>query len=101
MNISPAGHKILVKPRPVETKSKSGIILVKDENAYREATTEGTVVAIGPTAYKKVDDGTPWCKVGDYITFGKYAGALVVDEETDDKYVVIHDIDVVAVLTKD
>lgn len=101
MKITPAGHKILVKPKPVETKTKSGIILELNEERYQEATTEGTVVALGPTAYQKVDDGTPWCKPGDRISYGKYAGALLVDEETKEKYVVIHDVDVVAILTQD
>jgi chaperonin GroES len=98
MQIFPAGHKILVKPKPVEEKSKGGIILARDTERYAEATTEGTVLAIGPTAYKKVDDGTDWCKVGDRISYGKYAGAFIVDEETNEKFVVIHDVDVVAIL---
>lgn len=101
MIIEPAGHKILVKPRPVEEKTESGIILAIETDRYQEATTEGTVVAIGPTAYKKVDDGTAWCKVGDRISYGKYAGASLVvknDEGKEEKFVVIHDIDVVAIL---
>jgi len=98
MNILPAGHKILVKPREVEEVSKGGIFLAVDKDRYLEATTEGTVLAIGPTAYKKVDDGSMWCAVGDRITYGKYAGAQVVNEETGEKFVVIHDIDVVAIL---
>jgi len=100
MNIVPAGHKILVKPKELEKTSKGGIILARDEERYQEATTEGTVVALGPTAYLKVDDGRPWVKPGDYISYGKYAGALIMDEETNEKYVVLHDVDVVAILTK-
>ena len=37
----------------------------------------GYVVALGPDAYKdqkKFPDG-PWCKEGDWILFGRYAGA--------------------------
>lgn len=98
MQIFPAGHKILVKPKEVQEKSKGGIILALDKERYGAATTEGTVLAIGPTAYKKVDDGTPWVKVGDRISFGKYAGAFLQDEETNEKFVVIHDVDVVAIL---
>ena len=101
MNIQPAGHKILVKPKPVEEKSKGGIILQRDNQRYQEATTEGTVVALGPTAYLKVDDGRPWVKVGDRISYGKYAGALIEDNDTQEKFVVIHDVDVVAILSKD
>ncbi len=98
MNIQPAGHKILVKPKAVETVTKSGIILQVESERYLEATTEGEVIAVGPTAYLKVDDGRPWVKVGDKIIYGKYAGALVLDPNTQEKYVVIHDLDVVAIL---
>jgi len=101
MKIEPAGHKILVKPRPVEEKTKSGIVLVTDVERLEQATTEGTVVAIGPTAYKKVDDGTPWCKVGDKISYGKYAGATLItnnEQGEEEKFVVLHDVDVVAIL---
>lgn len=101
MKIQPAGHKILVRPKPVEKTSKGGIILTIDENRYQEATTEGTVVALGPTAYLKVDDGRPWVQIGDRISYGKYAGALIEDSETQEKFVVIHDIDVVAILSQD
>ena len=100
MKLNPAGHKLLVKPKPVETVTASGIILSLEEERYMEATTEGTVVAVGPTAYLKVDDGRPWVKPGDYISYGKYAGAIVVDPETQEKFVVIHDVDVVAILEK-
>ncbi len=98
MKILPAGHKLLIKPVEIEEKTKSGIYLARDKERYQEATTEGTVVAIGPTAYKKVDDGTIWVSVGDKISYGKYAGALVVDPETEEKFIVIHDVDVVAIL---
>lgn len=98
MNIIPAGHKVLVKPKPVEEKSKGGILLAIDAERYAAATTEGTVVAIGPTAWLKVDDGRPWCKPGDRIIYGKYAGKEIADPETGEKLVVIHDVDVVAIL---
>ena len=37
----------------------------------------GLVVSVGPSAYgdkEKFPDG-PWCKEGDFIIFGRYAGA--------------------------
>lgn len=101
MKIEPAGHKILIKPKPVENRTKSGIYLALETERYQEATTEGTVLAIGPTAYKKVDDGTPWCKVGDKVSYGKYAGARITikqEDESEEEFVVIHDVDVVAIL---
>ena len=41
------------------------------------ATVVGLVVALGPDAYKdpnKFSEG-PWCSVGDWVIFGRYAGA--------------------------
>jgi co-chaperonin GroES (HSP10) len=102
-NIIPAGHKILVRPKPVVTEhavegSNIRIIVQVDEERELAATTEGEVVALGPTAYLKVDDGRPWVQVGDNILYAKYAGAMAVDPVTKEKYVVIHDIDVVCVV---
>jgi co-chaperonin GroES (HSP10) len=104
-SIVPAGHKILVRPKPVSTQHKvSGtdisFILPKDEERELAATTEGEVVALGPTAYLKVDDGRPWVQAGDNILYAKYAGAMAVDPVSKEKYVVIHDIDVVCVIKK-
>ena len=41
------------------------------------ATIVGLVVSLGPDAYAdpdKFSDG-PWCKEGDWVIFGRYAGA--------------------------
>lgn len=92
--IIPAGHKVLIRPRPVE-KERSGIILVHDEHRELAATIEGEVVALGETAYLKVDDGRPWVKPGDYVLYAKYAGALVIDPDTEENFVVVHDVDIV------
>lgn len=85
------GWKVLVRPLSPRKKTKGGIILVektKDDIAY--LTTVGRVLAVGPLAFQRDDmlvnvtDGEghlidkvyrPWFKVGDYITYGKYAGA--------------------------
>jgi co-chaperonin GroES (HSP10) len=95
--IIPAGHKVLIRPKPV-VKNVGDIILVLDEARELAATTEGEVVAIGETAYLKVDDGRPWVKVGDQVLYGKYAGALAFDPETQAQYVVVHDVDIVCIV---
>ena len=70
------GYNILVRPVSVKQKTKGGIILpdsTKSDMAY--LTTVGRVLKVGDLAYK--DDkfgGTPWCKEGDYICYGKHAG---------------------------
>ena len=56
---------------------------------------------MGTTAY--ADQKDPWCKVGDFITFGKYSGLIYKGEETKDgkEYRVINDLDVVATHEKE
>ena len=68
------------------SETKNGIIL-SDETVERNriATNVGYVVSVGPDAYKDKDkfpDG-PWCKKGDWVMFGRYAGSKfkIVDAE--------------------
>ena len=104
--IIPAGHKVLIKPTPVVTDYKVEgtdikIVLPLDEERELAATTEGEVIALGETAYMKVDDGRPWVKPGDKVLYAKYAGAMAVDPVTKDKYVVVHDVDIVCIILGD
>jgi co-chaperonin GroES (HSP10) len=96
--IVPAGHKVLIRPRAVAEMSEGGIVLVADKDRELHATTEGTVVALGDTAYLKVDDGRPWCQPGDKVLYAKYAGAMVKDPTTDEDFVVVHDVDIVCII---
>ena len=57
----------------------------------------GTVVSLGPNAYKAFDDGTPWVVVGDVVKFQRYEGVLIIEDEgTDDEvhYRILNDDDV-------
>tara|TARA_R100000951_G_C2538200_1_gene148535 strand:- start:178 stop:594 length:417 start_codon:yes stop_codon:yes gene_type:complete len=71
------GYHILVRPVSVKAKTKGGIILpdsTKEDIAY--LTTVGRVVALGDLAYEdktKFPKG-PWCKVDDYVCYGKHSG---------------------------
>jgi len=59
-------------------KTKGGIMLAKQTlDKERIATIVGLVVTLGPDAYsdkEKFPEG-PWCKEGDWVIFGRYAGA--------------------------
>lgn len=95
MPIQPLGHRVLVQQDIIEERTKSGIVLALDEKAEIGAKVTGTVVAIGPTAYKHPDlGGEPWVKVGDRVYWAKYAGKRVVDPsdpetETKNKVLII------------
>lgn len=88
------GWKMILRPVQIVAKSKGGVLLpdkFRDDMAY--LTTVGRIIAQGPLVYEKEEmkrvvrsrdaDGNiaevrvhePWCKVGDYVTFGKFAGA--------------------------
>ena len=77
---SPTGWRILVMPYRRKEKTKKGIIL-PDQALEKEhvATVCAYVLEVGPDAYKdkeKFPEG-PWCKKGDWIIFGRYAGARI------------------------
>jgi co-chaperonin GroES (HSP10) len=96
--IIPAGHKVLIEPKAVETRTASGIVVMTDEQRELAATVEGVIVALGETAYLKVDDGRHWVKPGDRVLYAKYAGAMAVDPDTSKTYVVVHDVDIVCII---
>ena len=74
----PTGYRVLILPRGRDPVTNGGIHLAKDRiDRDSIASVVGYVVAVGPDAYKdkqKFPDG-PWCKKGDWILFGRYAGA--------------------------
>ena len=75
----PSGWRILILPYRGKGKTEGGVYL-PDQHVDREAlaTVCGYVVKVGPLAYKDPDkfgDTSPWCKEGDWVIFGRYAGS--------------------------
>ena len=74
----PTGWRILILPYKGKGVSEGGIQLVK-ETIDREslATVVSYVVKMGPMCYsdKNKFGDTPWCKKGDWVLIGRYAGA--------------------------
>lgn len=99
--LKPCGFRVLLKPDPLTKQTKSGIfIATPDDRLYREATTIGTVLDIGPTAWKAYDDGQPWANIGDRVYFSKYAGKRI-DDGTEEGVFIVNDEDIQAVITKE
>ena len=74
----PTGYRVLILPFAPSQTTKGGIILA-DETRDREklAAVVGYVVELGADAYKdtgKFPEGA-WCQKGDWVIFGRYAGA--------------------------
>ena len=101
--INMKGYRLLVKPKKVETVSPGGIITLLEgtnEERLEEAGQQfGIVISIGDTCWKGETFGDPWCNTGDLILFSRHAGRFVYDPDNeDDKYMVINDTDVIAVI---
>lgn len=76
----PTGWRILVMPYQGKAKTEGGVY-VPDQAKDREAraTVVAYVVRLGPLAYQDPDkfgpDCRPWCKEGDWVCIGRYAGS--------------------------
>ena len=91
----PVGYRILIRPKGVIEKTKGGIYLTdtnKDTQSYLNSVAQ--VIAMGPDCY--TDRKKPWCKVGDWVVYGRYAGAKVSVQKV--KMVIINDDEVLATL---
>lgn len=76
----PTGWRVLVMPYQGQTKTAGGLY-VPDEVREREsvATVVAYVLKVGPLAYKDQNkfgpDAEPWCKEGQWVCIGRYAGS--------------------------
>ena len=97
LNIKVTGHRILVKLEGGEKKSKGGLILTDDTAQKSEnGSIFARVLDIGPDAWA---DREPYCKVGDRVIIGKYAGFTVSDK--DSRYRILDDLNIMAVISED
>lgn len=71
------GWRIMIEPIEVKNITKGGIILSDlSTEAQEYMRYVGKVVNMGPLCYqhRKFEGGEPWCKVGDWVVHGRYAG---------------------------
>ena len=77
---TPTGWRIAILPYRGAEKTKGGIVLAEEtQKRSNLATVCGYVLKVGPLAYadeSKFPTGE-WCKAGDWIIFGRYAGARI------------------------
>lgn len=93
------GWNIIVRPVPIKTETKGGIILpdqIKDDLKY--LTNVARVLALGPLCYndERKFGPEPWCKVGDLVALPKFAGSKFVYKGV--KLTLISESDVLMVL---
>ena len=94
--ILPTGGHLLVLPEKVEEKTAGGIYIPEtSREKEQQAATIGKLVAVGPSAWKDLDDGSPWANVGDKVSYSRYAGVSMTGQDGE-AYVLINDNDVLA-----
>lgn len=98
----PMGWKVLIQPNQSKSKTAGGIILpskAKENEAY--LTAHGEVCAIGELAYRDRETGQRWHlnatpKVGDRVTYGKYAGQKLIINNV--RMLLLNDDEITAIL---
>ena len=74
----PVGYRLLVRPYSGKRKTKGGIYLSeKTQETIQMTTVVGLVVKMGDLCYEdkeKFPTGA-WCKEGQFVVYGRYAGA--------------------------
>ncbi|MCR4308169.1 MAG: hypothetical protein NUV80_06440 [Candidatus Berkelbacteria bacterium] len=115
MTIKIVGPRLLVKQDKIEDRDPdstsarvkaakaAGLEVIqsvdKETMLEQAAQVYGTLIAIGSRSwFPPVGDGTPWAKVGDRVQYAKYAGAYTKDPETGEKYTILNDEDIIAVI---
>ena len=73
----PSGWRLLVLPFTPREKTKGGIIIAQESlEKLRIATNCGYVLKMGDLCYADKDRfKEPWCKLGDWVIFARYAGS--------------------------
>ena len=93
-SLKPLGDRVVVKPKPKEEMTRSGIVL---PDTASEKPQEGQVVSVGPG--RTLDNGKRIemeVKAGDTVLFAKYAGTEIKLE--DEELLVIRESDLLAVV---
>ena len=76
----PTGWRMLVLPFRMNEKTKGGVLIGTETIDRQQVGSQcGNVIAMGPDCYRDKDrfnDG-PWCKVGDWVVFARYAGSRI------------------------
>jgi co-chaperonin GroES (HSP10) len=98
----PTGYRILIEPIEVKQETASGIALPDiSQKAQEHLRYIGKVVSMGEEAYQHAKFTAPWCKEGDWVAHGQYAGQELqvrTDDGTAKKYRLVNDDEILAVV---
>lgn len=95
-------HTVLVKPEKVEEtdevirRARAAGLAVQLDKREEKAVEYGTVVHVGPTAFKDYGRDPDILNIGDKVTFAKYAGKAIKYKE--ENFLILNDQDVLAII---
>lgn len=92
----PCGWRIVIDPEYSKT-TDWGLEIIQPDRTGIAATTKGRVVAVGTAAFKDQRYHGIWCKVGDVVLYARHGGVIIEDPDTQKKYVVLNDEDILGV----
>tara|TARA_R110001592_G_scaffold356628_1_gene658877 strand:- start:387 stop:797 length:411 start_codon:yes stop_codon:yes gene_type:complete len=98
----PLNWKVLIQPADIAKQTKSGIILPESAKDNQQImTAHGHVVARGELSYRDRDTGERWKQqttpqIGDFVTFGKYAGQKIVVNNV--RFILLNDDEITSIL---
>ena len=93
------GHRILLKPDPIEKTTEGGIILTAKTLDQEKAVNEwATVLEIGHECW--CDKSTDYCEVGDRVLVGKYTGKFQISPVDGQEYRFLQDLDIITPLVE-
>jgi co-chaperonin GroES (HSP10) len=96
--LHPVEFKILIEPEEVEEVSKGGIVLaIATTERDKMAQVRGKLIAVGGNAFEDWNEPVP--KVGDCVTYAKYAG-LMVKAKDGRELRLANDKDITAIITQ-
>ena len=76
----PTGWRLLVLPYRIKDKTKGGIVLAESTLEKQQVASQcGLILAMGPQCYQDKEryPSGPWCKVGEWVMFARYAGSRI------------------------
>lgn len=98
--LQPLGFCVLVRADETKEQLKADKIHIPDSvlDRQRLEVTTGTLLAVGPKAWKDLADGEAWAKVGDHVVYAKHGGKIIEDPETNEKVILLNDKDIIGLL---
>ncbi|WP_333651184.1 co-chaperone GroES [Lacrimispora sp.] len=95
MKLVPLFDKVVLKPLVAEETTKSGIVL---PGQAKEKPQQAEVIAVGPGGLVDGKEVSMQVKVGDKVIFSKYSGTEIETGEDDEKFVIVKQNDILAVI---